>query len=45
MERCTLLWAAAQAKREWQEKKEVLCTDISVAVHLKIKGCLDPYLL
>lgn len=35
MERCILLWAAEQAKREFQEKKEVFCTDISMTVHLR----------
>lgn len=30
MERCTLLWAAEQAKREFQEKKEVFCTNCTL---------------
>lgn len=44
MERCTSLWAAAQVKRECQERKKVFYTDISMAVLLRIKVCLDPYL-
>lgn len=30
-----MLWAAEQAKREFQEKREVFCTDFSMTVHLR----------